>query len=297
MRVQAHVQGQCVSESSSAVEEIARTIENLDDLIASQSAAITEASASIEQMVGNIGSVSNSVGIIASSFEAISSASDEGVSLQQTAGERVAEIATLSDTLLEANQVIAAIASQTNLLAMNAAIEAAHAGEAGKGFSVVADEIRRLAETSTAQSKSISSGLKNVQAAITSVVDTSRRTSESFSGLAEKIRKTGDLVREVGSAMVEQKEGSSQILLALKSMNEISDQVRSGSKEMSEGNASILDAIARLKTSGQEIDGSVDLVVTGIGDVKRDSASIAAVTERTGELISTLDEAVGRFQT
>jgi methyl-accepting chemotaxis protein len=297
MRAQAESQAQCVSESSSAVEEIARTIENLDELIANQSAAITEASASIEQMVGNIASVSNSVGSIAGSFEEISSASDDGVSLQRTAEERVSEISTLSATLLEANKVIATIASQTNLLAMNAAIEAAHAGEAGKGFSVVADEIRRLAETSTTQSKSISSGLKNVQVAIASVVDTSNKTSESFSSLAEKIRKTGDLVREVGSAMVEQKEGSSQILLALKSMNDISAQVRSGSKEMSGGNAAILEAIARLKASAQEIDGSVAQVVSGIGDVKHDTAAIAAVTERTGELISSLDETVGRFHT
>jgi methyl-accepting chemotaxis protein len=297
MRRHAQSQGQCVSESSSAVEEIARTIENLDELISSQSAAITEASASIEEMVGNISSVSNSVGLIASSFEEISSDSDSGVSLQRAAGERVAEIAALSATLLDANKVIATIASQTNLLAMNAAIEAAHAGEAGKGFSVVADEIRRLAETSTTQSKSIGSGLRDVQDAIGSVVDTTNRTSESFSALAEKIRKTGELVHEVGSAMIEQKEGSSQILLALKSMNEISAQVRAGSTEMSAGNASILESIAKLKTSAQEIDASVVEVVTGIGEVKKDTGVISGIAERTGGLIESLEAAIGRFRT
>jgi methyl-accepting chemotaxis protein len=297
MREQARTQGQCVSDSSSSVEEIARTIENLDSLIASQSAAITEASASIEEMVGNIASVSNSIGIIATSFAEISESSDNGVSLQATMGERVAEISTLSATLLEANQVIATIASQTNLLAMNAAIEAAHAGEAGKGFSVVADEIRRLAETSSTQSKSIGSGLKNVQNSIASVVDISKETSESFASLAEKIRSTGDLVREVGSAMGEQKEGSAQILLALKSMNDISTQVRTGSAEMRQGNAAILDSIARLKTSNQEIDGSVGEVVSGISDVKKSTEAISGVTDRTGELIGDLDAAVGRFRT
>jgi methyl-accepting chemotaxis protein len=297
MRVQAQAQGECVSESSGAVEEIAKTIESLDALIISQTAAITEASASIEQMVGNISAVSASVGRIGENFAALSAASERGVAMQDESGKRVLEISALSDTLLEANQVIANIASQTNLLAMNAAIEAAHAGEAGKGFSVVADEIRHLAETSTEQSKSIGAGLKNVQKAIASVVDTSNGTGEAFGRLAEMIGVTSDLVREVGSAMSEQKEGSSQILSALKAMNDISSEVRAGSSEMSAGNATILEAIARLKASAQEIDRSVGDVVLGIADVERSTAAIAGVTDRTGELLSSMDAAVGRFRT
>ncbi len=297
MRVQARAQGDCVSESSGAVEEIAKTIEGLDALITSQTAAITEASASIEQMVGNIAAVSTSVGRIGENFTALSAASERGVAMQEESGKRVLEISALSDTLLEANQVIANIASQTNLLAMNAAIEAAHAGEAGKGFSVVADEIRHLAETSSEQSKSIGAGLKNVQKAIASVVDTSNGTGEAFGRLADMIGVTSDLVREVGSAMSEQKEGSTQILSALKAMNDISSEVRAGSSEMSAGNATILEAIARLKASAQEIDRSVDDVVLGIADVERSTAAIAGVTDRTGELLASMDAAVGRFRT
>jgi methyl-accepting chemotaxis protein len=297
MREQAREQGECVSESSGAVEEIAKTIESLDDLIGSQAAAITQASASIEEMVGNIGSVSGSVERIAKNFSEISSASEVGLSRQEAAAKHVEEIAALSDTLLDANKVIATIASQTNLLAMNAAIEAAHAGESGKGFSVVADEIRHLAETSSQQSKSIGSGLKNVQSAIAIVVSTSNETSAAFGRLAEMIRDTGDLVREVGSAMGEQKEGSAQILDALKSMNEISAQVRSGSTEMSEGNGAILNAIDRLKTSAQEIDGSVGAVVVSIEEVERTTGSISAVTDRTGELLERLESSIGKFRT
>ena len=297
MREQAREQGECVSESSGAVEEIAKTIESLDDLIGSQAAAITEASASIEEMVGNIGSVSGSVERIAKNFSEISAASDLGLAQQEAAGKHVGEIAALSDTLLDANKVIANIASQTNLLAMNAAIEAAHAGDSGRGFSVVADEIRHLAETSSKQSKSIGSGLKNVQAAISSVVATSSETSAAFGRLAEMIKDTGDLVREVGSAMGEQKEGSTQILEALKSMNEISSEVRAGSAEMSEGNEAILNAIGRLKTSALEIDGSVGSVVGSIEEVERTTGSISAVTDRTGELLERLESSIGKFRT
>ena len=297
MRAHAGAQRDSVVESAGSVEQVARTIANLDGLIADQGAAITEASASIEQMIGNIGSVSASVTRIASNFVAVREASDHGAEMQEEAGRRVAEIATLSQTLMGANEVIANIASQTNLLAMNAAIEAAHAGEAGKGFSVVSDEIRRLAETSTEQSASIAKGLKNVQSTIAGIVDSTKETDAAFGRLADLIRTTGDLVQEVGAAMGEQKEGSSQILAALKAMNEISEQVRSGSAEMSAGNVSILAEISRLKSSAMEIDSSVDEVALGIGDVRKNTETISDVAGRTGRLLSRLDEAIGRFRT
>jgi methyl-accepting chemotaxis protein len=297
MRVTAGAQRDSVVESAGSVEQVARTIAALNGLIADQAAAITEASASIEQMIGNIGAVSASVARIETNFAAIREASDHGTETQGEAGRRVAEIAALSRTLMDANEVIANLASQTNLLAMNAAIEAAHAGDAGKGFSVVADEIRRLAETSTDQSKSIETGLKNVLATIAGVVESTRETDAAFDELARLIVSTGDLVQEVGSAMGEQEEGSAQILAALKSMNEISEQVRAGSQEMSAGNASILEEIARLKSSALEIDRSVDEVVVGIGDVTKNTEAISEVTLRTGRLLSRMDEAVGRFRT
>ncbi len=297
MRVTAGAQRDSVVESAGSVEQVARTIANLNGLIADQTAAITEASASIEQMIGNIGAVSASVARIETNFAAIREASDHGTETQGEAGRRVAEIAALSRTLMDANEVIANLASQTNLLAMNAAIEAAHAGEAGKGFSVVADEIRRLAETSTEQSKSIETGLKDVLATIAGVVESTRETDAAFDELARLIRSTGDLVQEVGSAMAEQKEGSAQILAALKSMNEISEQVRAGSQEMSAGNVSILEEIVRLKSSALEIDRSVDEVVVGIGDVAKNTETISEVTFRTGRLLSRMDEAIGRFRT
>jgi methyl-accepting chemotaxis protein len=297
MRGQARSQGECVAESSSAVEEIARTIEGLDSLIASQASSISEASASIQEMVGNIDSVSGSIGLIAESFKELAAASDRGVELQEESGKRVAEISALSLNLLEANEAVANIASQTNLLSMNAAIEAAHAGEAGKGFAVVADEIRRLAETSTLQSKSIGSGLKKVQASITGVVDTTRLTSGAFASLAERIDRLGGLVAEVGSAMTEQEAGSSRVLGALKAMNDLSCRVSEGSTEMRSGNAAILGAVVRLRESARDIDASVDEVVAGIAAVREDTSAISAVTERTAELLASLDGAVGRFKT
>ena len=226
MRGKVVSQSASVEQSSSAVEQIAKNIEGLGRLIQDQATSVTEASAAIEEMVGNIASVSRSMDAMARQFDALLEASRSGKEMQAAVGERIAQIADRSRALLEANEVIAAIASQTNLLAMNAAIEAAHAGEAGKGFSVVADEIRRLSETAAEQSDTIGRDLSSVQAAISEVVGSSHDSEMAFDGVASRITETERLVREMRDALGEQSEGGAQVLEALKSVNEITSQVR-----------------------------------------------------------------------
>jgi methyl-accepting chemotaxis protein len=289
-------QASSVEESSSAVSQIARNIASLDELISSQAASVAEASASIEQMVGNIGSVTATIDKMASEFSDLSSASDTGKSTLARAAELVARISDQSRSLLEANEVIAGIASSTNLLAMNAAIEAAHAGEAGKGFSVVADEIRRLAETASGQSKTISDELKIIQEAIVDIVGATKETEEAFSLVAGKIADTDSIVREVSQAMAEQGEGSKQIMEALHEMNDITSQVKNGSSEMSVGNKAVLEEMTRLRDAAFDVRERVEAMASNSSAIESNVKSVAQMTKGTSGTIKRMERAIGRFK-
>jgi methyl-accepting chemotaxis protein len=290
-------QSSSVSESSSAVEQIAKNIESLDALVKNQATSVNESSASIEEMVANIGTITGSIDKVAARFGTLREATGAGKDAVTGSNARIQTIAERSESLLEANRVITTIAAQTNLLAMNAAIEAAHAGDAGRGFSVVADEIRNLAETSAGQSKKISQEIKDVQKAIEDVVVASKGTEDSFNLVAKLVEETDALVREVNGAMREQKTGSMQILEALGTMNTITNQVQEGSREMSSGNTTVLSEILRLRETTDIIKESMEQMAIGARGIDGYARTVSELASGTMETIESVEAAVGGFRT
>ncbi len=297
VRQKAAFQSSCVEASSKAIDEIAASIQSLEKLISEQTGSVTQASASIEEMIGNIASVTRSIDTMAEQFAALLVAAEEGRTMQAVSRQRIEQIATRSEALLAANKVIATIASQTNLLAMNAAIEAAHAGEAGQGFSVVADEIRRLAETSAGQSKTIRTELALVEKAIEEVVASSSASESSYVRVSERIGETDSLVREVQAAMVEQKEGSAQVLEALRSLNDITARVSTSSMAMSSGNTTVVREIARVHEASAEIRRSMDEMAIGASGIAQSARNVSNMAQSTRDTIKRMYDDVDCFKT
>jgi methyl-accepting chemotaxis protein len=297
-QVHAKVQGQMrsVVESSAAVEEIAKNIESLNGAVSKQASSISRASAAVEEMVGNIGSIGGVVEKMAAQFQTVNAAASEGTAIQQESRAKVQEIVEESKALQDANKIIATIAAQTNLLAMNAAIEAAHAGDAGRGFSVVADEIRKLAETSSRESQKISAELKHITETIDSVVKSTQASENAFVQVASRVGETEKLVQEVDNAIREQQEGAEQVLTALKDMNDISAEVKTGSKEMNEGNTAILEEMNKLQAASREISDNMEEMVKSAAHISRGAGEVASLAEGAQSTIGKISAVTDSFE-
>jgi methyl-accepting chemotaxis protein len=152
----------------------------------------------------------------------------------KTTVDSVNAIVDLSRKLEGINSLIAKIASQTNLLAMNAAIEAAHAGEAGRGFSVVADEIRNLAETTSKHTKDSRESLKAVLAQIQKALESSHKTADSFGTMSQLLNAVGLETRSISESMSSQDQSNKSVLDLLNSTRELAERTEDSSRKLAD---------------------------------------------------------------
>ncbi len=281
---------------SSTIEEITGNIKSLSAVIERQSETIQNSTAAVEEMIANVASVTQNLQRSSERFDYLHRVADGGSDRIREVNEMIASIAEQSQGMLQANSVIGNVAAQTNLLAMNAAIEAAHAGDAGRGFAVVADEIRALAEDSSRQSKSISSVLRELQRSIEAVVAKSGEAGEAFGSVQEAIDTVVSFQREIQAAMDEQTTGNQQVLQSFERINELTSQVRHGSQEMTTGSRIILEKIQGLVGTTREIEEQVAAMSHNTGEIEQAVAAVERVTAETGEEVETVKSGVGRFR-
>ncbi|MDY5124624.1 MAG: methyl-accepting chemotaxis protein [Treponema sp.] len=296
VRKQTESQSNAVNDTSVVLVRSAELFETLTHLISDQISGVIESSAAIEEMIGNIKSVSTSVSRMSDSFKVLNAhVGDSNIKIENV-GSKVNEMAEQSQMLLQANSMIAQIASQTNLLAMNAAIEAAHAGEAGKGFAVVADEIRKLAETSGAQSKNIATELKGISSSIQDVVGLSKESQNSFEQIVEQLKSTDQIINQIDNAMSEQEIASQQVLEAL---NEIKTQ----SAEVSEKSGTLREEVSNVQsymnTVSQISDvvlGSMDEMASGSKEINTAAQSVSELANKSKSEIQQMDQLLKQFK-
>ena len=235
-----------VEESNSSIEQIMGNIRSLNNSIESQAAGVTQSSAAVEEMVANIASVTQILEKNNQVVNALTSAADKGQQQVKAAVKTADSVLQQSEGILQASSIIQNIASRTNLLAMNAAIESAHAGEAGKGFAVVAEEIRKLAEQSGDQSKAIDENLRSLSEAIAGITTDINLVQTAFESIYDLSQKVREQETVIANAMEEQNSGNQQVLEAMHAISDSTSEVKNGSTEMLVGGEQILKEMRNL---------------------------------------------------
>jgi methyl-accepting chemotaxis protein len=289
-------QGKSLERTTAVLQNASENLGGLNTLILDQNKAITASSASVEEMSGAISAVAVAMGEMKAQFNSLVAVADEGKKRQEDVDRQIQKILSQSQSLVGANLVIAQIAAKTNLLAMNAAIEAAHAGDAGRGFAVVAGEIRTLAENARSQSNSIKAELSDISGAVRDTAAISGKSQEAFRLVSEQISATDAFIARIDTAMDAQRKASTQIQEALDAINAAAARVQDTSADMT----------AHMDGVKGEMDGLTNIVraiqqgIVGMGESAREvnkaAETVLDLAKDTHRNIQVMEETIGSFK-
>ena len=285
-----------VEEASAATEQILERIKRLNQAVENQAAGVTQSSAAVEQMVANVNSVSSILEKNTATVKELTVASDDGRRSVRSAVETSEAVIGQSAGLIEASKIIQNIASQTNLLAMNAAIESAHAGDAGKGFAVVADEIRKLAEQSDKQAKAIDQNLKTLSESISQVAVNTKQVQQQFDIIYDLTQTVKEQENIISNAMTEQTAGNQQVLEGIRSINESTNEVKDSAAEMMTGGEQIVEEMKVLSETTKETNESMNAISDGVSEIITAINVVCEHSEENKVQIDLLHNEISKFK-
>ncbi|MGP1438754.1 MAG: methyl-accepting chemotaxis protein [Treponema sp.] len=288
-------QASSVTEILATVEQSINIIKLLDSSIESQNTSVSNGLHQMERMTDSIKYITNMLEKNNLLIKELCEKTIMGKDGARTANEVVTQIAEKSDSLLEASLVIQNIASQTNLLAMNAAIEAAHAGESGKGFAVVADEIRKLAEESNMQGKQIAIVLKETIEVIKHLIEAGRGAESIFDEVYELTTNISGQEDLIEKELKEQAEGTSIALEMMRDIKEVAGGIKDGSTEMLEGNQAVAEEMKKLDSLTRIISDSMNEMTGGAVEITNTILEVNEMTRQNKTSIDSLVSVMNKF--
>ena len=289
-------QAASVTETSSTMEQISHGITRLNSLINEQASNISESSEAINELIQNMELATSTLIRNSENINHLTETSESGKTALDKITHAIQEVADESRSLMEISGVIQNIASETNLLAMNAAIEAAHAGETGKGFAVVADEVRKLAESSSAQTKTIEAALRKITSSIKVVTDFSKDVVEKFVLIEKEVNTVSQQEHSIRMTMEEQSTNSKNVLSSINTLRDITQKVQKSSVEMLEGSNQITQEAKNMTTITQEINGGMNEMAAGADQITEAVSTVNNLTADTKNSIDALTTEVNKFK-
>lgn len=293
---QVHNQREGFNEADESVKVIADNIVKLNQNITDQSASLVQSSASVQEMVANINSVTQILEKNSENVRLLSESAEKGRELVKHSVEMTQQITDDSSALVQASSIIRNIARQTNLLSMNASIEAAHAGKAGEGFAVVAEEIRELAENSSGQGKRISDVMDALKEKILAMSESAHEMRTQFEAIFEHTQTVTNQENVIKSAMDEQSAGSKQVIDAMNQINSITNDVRSGAAEMEENSSKILGQMGKLSGMSKKISEAMTEITDGVTDLNGSMQKVNQLTKENQDSIEFVVKEVSKFK-
>ncbi|MDR1970327.1 MAG: methyl-accepting chemotaxis protein [Treponema sp.] len=289
-------QERSLERTNQVLENAAGALGGLNELIGEQNKAISASSASVEEMANTIGAVRSAVENLTGQFKALIAVAETGKERQTAMDQRIQGIQAQSESLVGANRIIAQIASRTNLLAMNAAIEAAHAGDAGRGFAVVAEEIRALAENAQGQSQTIKAELSGIAQSVQDSVKTSAASQESFRQVSQQINETDAFIARISAAMEAQQGASGRIEESLEAINAAASRVQTTGTDMTRHMDEVKQEMEQLTGIVREIREGIIGMGDSAREVNRAAEAVLDLAKDTHKNIQIMEGTIGSFK-
>jgi methyl-accepting chemotaxis protein len=296
IRNQAQNQNVRARDTYDGVKQIEGRIDGLGILLSKQLSAVEQSSSSINQMTASIRSVADTISLVSQRYEQLVKNAKAGQGYQQETRTHISQIVKQTENLIEANLAISKIAARTNMLAMNAAIEAAHAGAAGKGFAVVAEEIRNLSGTATEQSKIIKQYISEIQDTVKMIVLGSERSISSFDSIDTDINEVNGMISAVHTAASEQSTGIQEMLLAIRDLSESAQSINTAAGEMKNDSIPVFAGIDELvKNTGLILEHS-ELSIQQTQEIQKLAGMVLEVASQNETNTDEVTGVVSRFK-
>ncbi|MBN2651844.1 MAG: HAMP domain-containing protein [Spirochaetales bacterium] len=286
-----------IEHSSGTLNHFAKQIKDLVVKIDDQASSVEESSASITQMSTSLKNVSKITVRRHEAGEKLVKIIQDGGDMVQRTNELIKKTSSDVNSIMQITDIINTIADQTNLLAMNASIEAAHAGDAGKGFAVVASEIRKLAEMTNNNAKKIQETVTVAANRITTVLNSSNDSKSAFSLIKEETAKFNTALEEIDGSINEISSGSFEIMNVMNNLSHISQEIKHDSDIMKNDIESLDERMKNIRNFSETVRVGINEVKLGSEEVNHAMVKVKVINEKNSESIADLYEEVTRFKT